>query len=45
MKFSRTPCKIEKVSPDVGQHSMEVFNDMLGISIKEIEDLRKNKVI
>ena len=45
MKFSRTPCKIEKASPDVGQHSMEVFNDMLGISIKEIEDLRKNKVI
>jgi len=45
MKFSRTPCKIEKASPDVGQHSMEVFNGMLGISIQEIEDLQKNKVI
>jgi len=45
MKFSRTPCKIEKACPDVGQHSMEVFNGMLGISIKEIEDLQKNKVI
>lgn len=45
MIFSRTPCKIEKACPDVGQHSMEVFNGMLGISIKEIEDLQKNKVI
>jgi CoA:oxalate CoA-transferase len=45
MKFSRTACKIEKASPEVGQHSMEVFNGMLGISIKEIEDLQKNKVI
>jgi len=45
MKFSRTPCKIEKASPDVGQHSMEVLNGLLGISIKEIEDLQNNKVI
>jgi len=45
MKFSRTPCKIEKASPDVGQHSMEVLNGLLGISIKEIEDLQKKKVI
>ena len=45
MKFSRTPCKIEKASPDVGQHSMEVLNGLLGISTKEIEDLQKKKVI
>ena len=45
MKFSRTPCKIQKASPDVGQHSMEVLNGLLGISIKEIEDLQKKKVI
>jgi crotonobetainyl-CoA:carnitine CoA-transferase CaiB-like acyl-CoA transferase len=45
MIFSRTPCKIEKAYPDVGQDSTEVFNGMLGISIKEIENLQKNKVI
>ena len=45
MKFSRTPCKLEKASPDVGQHAMEVFNGLLGISITGIEDLQKKKVI
>jgi len=45
MIFSRTPCKMEKACPDIGQHSMKVFNGMLGIYIKEIEDLQKKKVI
>jgi CoA:oxalate CoA-transferase len=45
MKFSRTPCKIEKASPDVGQHSTEVFRDKLGMSPEEVEKLRKDRVL
>ena len=45
MKFSRTPCKIEKASPDVGEHSEEILSAFLGMSPGEIEELRKKKVI
>jgi CoA:oxalate CoA-transferase len=45
MKFSRTPCQIERASPDVGEHTTEILTHLLGKSSKEIEELRKNKVI
>lgn len=45
MKFSRTPCKIEKASPDLGEHTDEVLSSWLGLSSEEIERLRKLKVI
>jgi len=45
MKFSRTPCKIEKASPEVGEHSEEILSAFLGISSGGIEELRKKKVI
>jgi CoA:oxalate CoA-transferase len=45
MKFSRTPCQIEKASPDLGQHTEEVLMDKLKYTEDEIEDLRKEKVI
>ncbi len=39
MKFSRTPCKIEKACPDVGEHTIEVLSRMLGMSAEDIEKL------
>ena len=45
MKFSRTPCKIDKASPEVGEHSEEILSAFLGISSGGIEELRKKKVI
>jgi len=39
MKFSRTPCKIEKACPDVGEHTVEVLSRMLGMSAEDIEKL------
>jgi len=45
MKFSRTPCKIEKACPDVGEHTMEILSRMLGMSREEVENLRKEETI
>ncbi|MBI5966234.1 MAG: CoA transferase [Deltaproteobacteria bacterium] len=45
MKFSRTPCKIEKACPDVGEHTMEILSGMLGMSREEAENLRKEETI
>jgi CoA:oxalate CoA-transferase len=45
MKFSRTPCQIEKACPDIGEQTGEVLSTLLGMSPAEIEDLRKEKVL
>lgn len=45
MKFSRTPCRIEKASPELGEHNQEVFSGWLNLSPEEIEDLRKEGII
>jgi CoA:oxalate CoA-transferase len=45
MKFSRTPCRIEKASPDLSQHTQEILNGLLGMATEEIEELKKQKVI
>jgi CoA:oxalate CoA-transferase len=45
MKFSRTPCQIEKACPDIGEQTAEVLSTLLGMSSAQIEDLRKEKVI
>jgi len=45
MKFSRTPCRIEKACPDIGEHTGEILSSLLGISPAEIDELRMEKVI
>jgi CoA:oxalate CoA-transferase len=45
MKFSRTPCRIDKASPDLGQHTEEILMEQLNLTEDEIEDLKKDKVI
>jgi len=45
IKFSETPAAISCPAPELGEHTAEVFGDLLGIDEKEIETLRKNGVI
>lgn len=45
MKFSRTPCRIEKASPDLGEHNGEILMEKLNLSLGEIERLKEDGVI
>ncbi len=45
MKFSRTPCRLENASPDLGAHAKEILGEFLGMSDEEIDELKKEKVI
>lgn len=44
-KFSRTPCKAERAAPELGENMPEILGELLGLSPKEIEELRKTGVI
>ena len=44
-KFSRTPIKVERAAPELGEHTQEVLKDLLGISLIDIDKLRKAKII
>ncbi len=45
MKFSRTPCQIKKTAPDLGEHNDEILKKELNLSMADIEELRKDRVI
>lgn len=45
MKFSRTPCRIEKASPELGEHTEEVLSAWASLSREEIEELRESGII
>ena len=45
MKFSRTKCEIEKASPDLGEHTIEILKEKAKLSYEEIESLKKNGII
>ena len=44
-KFSRTPYKVEKASPDLGQHTQDVLSRLLGMTHQEIAALKGQGVI
>ena len=44
-KFSESPANIRRHAPDIGEHNDHVFQDLLGMSRDEIEDLKKKQVI
>ena len=44
-KFSKTPWRIERGAPCLGEHNDEVFSGLLGLSQQEIDDLREEGVI
>ena len=44
-RMSRTPGALRSPAPVIGQHNDEVFNEILGMSANEIEELKREKVI
>jgi CoA:oxalate CoA-transferase len=44
-KFSRTPCKAERISPELGEHTQEVLDQLLGMTSEEIARLKDSGVI
>jgi CoA:oxalate CoA-transferase len=45
IKLSRTPCTVEKASPDLGEDTEEVLKELLSISEKEVEELRRKGIV
>ena len=45
VKLSRTPAKVEKASPDLGQDTQQLLVELLDMSEGEIENLRKSGAI
>ncbi len=44
-RFSRTPAKIDRWTPKLGEHNQYIFGELLGLEAQEIEDLIAVKVI
>jgi CoA:oxalate CoA-transferase len=44
-KFSRTPCKVEHVSPELGEHTEDVLKQLLGMTPEEIGKLKDSGAI
>ncbi|MFA5384965.1 MAG: CaiB/BaiF CoA-transferase family protein [Eubacteriales bacterium] len=45
IKFSKTPCRIEKPAPVLGQHTREVLFSMLGITDDKMRALEESGII
>ncbi len=45
LKLSRTPVKIEKASPELGEHTEEVLQNFLGYNQEKIKNLRSMQAI
>jgi CoA:oxalate CoA-transferase len=44
-KFSRTPCKAEKASPELGEHNEQILGQLLGMKSEEVSELKKSGII
>jgi len=44
-RFSKTPSRIDRWTPDLGEHNMDVFHGILGLPKTEVESLEQAKVI
>ena len=44
-RFSRTPSSISQWTPDLGQHNIDVFSGILGLSEDEVRQLEEARVI
>ena len=45
IKLSRTPAKIQGTAPDMGQHTNEVLESLLGLSQETINDLIEKNIV
>jgi CoA:oxalate CoA-transferase len=44
-KLSASPARVERLGPDLGEHNDEIYRELLGLSAREIDDLRAGGVI
>lgn len=44
-KFSRTPYKVEKAAPELGEHTHQVLSQLLGMTAEEINALKDSGII
>jgi CoA:oxalate CoA-transferase len=45
IKLSRTPVNLERASPVLGEHTEEVFGNLLGLSREDLAKLKEEKAI
>ena len=45
IKLSRTPAKIQGTAPDMGQHTNEVLESLLGLSQEAINELIDKNIV
>jgi len=44
-RFSETPARVDRWTPDLGEHNLEVFHGLLGLSLDEVKALQEARVI
>ena len=44
-RFSRTPGAIQRGAPTLGEHNDEVYGGLLGLTVAELEQLRREGVV
>ena len=44
-RFSSIKAQVDRWTPELGQHNLEVFHDLLGLSVDDVESLEKARVI
>ncbi len=44
-KFSETPAQVDRWTPDLGEHNLEVFHRLMGLTAEEVEELSRAQVI
>jgi crotonobetainyl-CoA:carnitine CoA-transferase CaiB-like acyl-CoA transferase len=45
VKMSETSCHVRRRAPLIGEHNLEVYDETLGVPAKEIERLKRSRVI
>jgi benzylsuccinate CoA-transferase BbsF subunit/naphthyl-2-methylsuccinate CoA transferase subunit len=45
VKLSRTPVKLERASPVLGEHTEEIFMNLLGLTREDLAKLKEEKAI
>ena len=44
-RFSRTPARVDRWTPDLGEHNVEVLHGLLGLEISKVRALEEAKVV
>ena len=45
VKLSRTPCKLQQACPDLGEHTKEIFKELLAMSNEEVDRLGESGIV